>query len=89
MYLDCCGSKRNPLFMWILAILGMTRVTFGASSSPFLLAATMRHHLKKYEKKYPEEVKMLNECLYVDDLITGADNVKNTLKLSQRAKECQ
>ena len=65
----------------------MTRVPFGATASPFLLAATIRHHLKKYEEKYPEEVKVLDECLYVDDLITGADNEENALKLYQRAKE--
>lgn len=65
----------------------MTRVPFGATASPFLLAATIRHHLKKYQEKYPEEVKVLDECLYVDDLITGADDVKTALKLSQRAKE--
>lgn len=70
-----------------LATLRMTRVPFGASSSPFLLAATIRHHLKKYEKKYPDEIKMLDQCLYVDDLITGADNVETALKLSQTAKE--
>lgn len=70
-----------------LVIMRMTRVPFGASASPFLLAATIRHHLKKYEEKYPEEVKVLDECLYVDDFITGADDVENALKLSQRAKE--
>ena len=70
-----------------LAIMRMTRVPFGATASPFLLAATIRHHLKKYEEKYSEEVKVLDECLYVDDLITGADNEENALKLYQRAKE--
>lgn len=67
-----------------VAIMGMTHVPFGASASPFLLAAAIRHHLKKYEEKYPEEVKVLDECLYVDDFITGADNVESTFKLSQR-----
>lgn len=70
-----------------VVIMRMTRVPFGASASPFLLAATIRHHLKKYEERYPEEVKVLDECLYVDDFITGADDVENALKLSQRAKE--
>lgn len=44
-----------------VAIMRMTRVPFGASASPFLLAATIRHHLKKYEQKYPEEVKVLDD----------------------------
>ena len=70
-----------------LAILRMTRVPFGATSSRFLLAATIRHHLKKYKDKYPDEVKVLDECLYVDDFITGANDVESALKLYQRSKE--
>lgn len=62
----------------------MTHVPFGTSASQFLLAATIRHHLKKYEEKYPEEVKVLDECLYVDDF---ADNVESALKLSPGDKE--
>ena len=68
----------------------MARVPFGASDSPFLLAATIRQYLEKYEHRSPEVVKVLDECLYVDDFITGIDHVDNAIKLFQRAKElCQ
>lgn len=35
-----------------VVIMRMTHVPFGASASPFLLAATIKHHLKKYEHIY-------------------------------------
>ena len=52
-----------------VSILRMTRVPFGASPSPFLLAATIRYHLKKYQQMHPTVTSTLDKCLYVDDLI--------------------
>ena len=40
-------------------------VLFGATSSPFLLQATLTHHLDKSENCYAEQIK---ESLYVDNL---------------------
>lgn len=51
------------------------------------MAATIKHHLRKYEHIYPDEVKILDECLYVDDFITGAESDDKALKLCRRAKE--
>lgn len=52
-----------------VCVMRMTRVPFGATTSPFLLAATIRHHLEKHEAEYPNTVKALRERLYVDDLM--------------------
>lgn len=41
-----------------LRVLRMKRVVFGASPSPFLLAATFRKHLKQYETEQPEVVEI-------------------------------
>ncbi|GFW74375.1 uncharacterized protein TNCV_2412741 [Trichonephila clavipes] len=60
----------------------MTRVLFGVSSSPFLLAATIKHHLKRYVEKFPETCEMLNNSLYVDDLVSGRENVEQAFKTS-------
>ncbi|GFW72419.1 reverse transcriptase domain-containing protein [Trichonephila clavipes] len=60
----------------------MTRMLFGVSSSPFLLAATIKHHLKRYVEKFPETCEMLNNSLYVDDLISGRENVEQAFKTS-------
>lgn len=68
-------EKPSPSVEIKVCVMRMTRVPFGASPSPFLLAATIKHHLRKYENLYPNQVKKLNECLYVDDFITGAESV--------------
>ena len=44
-----------------VVIMRMTPVTFGASAIP-LLAAAIKHHLKKYEHIYPDDVKTLDAC---------------------------
>ena len=49
------------------------RVVFGLTCSPFLLAATIKHHAEKFKWLFPEEVRILNSELNVDDVISGAD----------------
>ena len=49
------------------------RVLFGAFLSPFLLGATLRHHLDK--KKDDWVAKDLKNSMYVDDVLSGASNV--------------
>jgi len=58
-----------------LRMLRMTRVVFGASSSPFLLAATIRKHLRQYEHEHPRVIEVLSSSLYVDDFISSANEV--------------
>ena len=38
---------------------------------PFLLNATIRHHLKRYEECDPEFVQKLRDLFYVDDFVGG------------------
>lgn len=66
-------------------VLKMNRVTFGVTSSPFILASTIKHHIKKYEKEFPDVVYMLNNFLYVDDVYYGADTDDEVFSLSSNA----
>ena len=51
-----------------------TRVVFGVSLSPFLLKATIRHHLEHYRESHPDLIQLLLYSFYVDDLTTGANS---------------
>ncbi|XP_064470081.1 uncharacterized protein LOC135384827 [Ornithodoros turicata] len=65
----------------------MTRVPFGAKSSPFLLAATIRHHLQSVETTYTPTASLLASHFYVDDLVVGLDTVEEALTLYHQARQ--
>ena len=66
--------------------LRFTRVTFGVNSSPFLLNATVQHHLHKYLQDDPHFVKTLLSSIYVDDLTFGAANDEEAYQLYTKSK---
>ncbi len=76
-------TKPNPEFR----VLRFTRVMFGVSSSPFLLNATIDHHLKSFSFAKPELVKTLVQSIYVDNVIAGATDEDSALQLYQESKE--
>ena len=53
-----------------------TRLIFGASSSPFLLNATIRKHGQSYEKIDEEFARIARKKSYVDDLNCGVNDVE-------------
>ncbi|GFT44616.1 integrase catalytic domain-containing protein [Trichonephila clavipes] len=69
-----------------LQVYRFNRVNFGVSSSPFLLAATIRHHIEKYQHEFPHTVELLDRNFYVDDLISGGNEFEEALQTSRRAK---
>ena len=54
-----------------------TRAIFGGGPSQFLLGATIAEHLKQYEEKQPKVVEEIRDSLYVDDIISGGDEISN------------
>ena len=64
-----------------------TRVLFGLAPSPFLLGGVLKYHLNRWAKKYPEEVERLRRSFYVDDLLTGGQNLQQTLERKKIAEE--
>ncbi|GFV91446.1 integrase catalytic domain-containing protein [Trichonephila clavipes] len=76
-----CVHKRPKLQVY-----RFNRVNFGVISSPFLLAATIRHHIEKYKHEFPDTVELLDRNFYVDDLISGGNEFEEALHTSRRAK---
>lgn len=52
-------------------VLKFTRVVFGVASSPFLLNATIQHHLEKYRASHSRLVSRLVGSTYIDDIALG------------------
>ncbi|GFX97252.1 integrase catalytic domain-containing protein [Trichonephila clavipes] len=76
-----CVHKRPKLQVY-----RFNRVNFGVSSSPFLLAVTIRHHIEKYKHEFPDTVELLDRNFCVDDLISGGNEFEEALQTSRRAK---
>ncbi|GBM12985.1 hypothetical protein AVEN_239702-1 [Araneus ventricosus] len=61
-------------------VLNFTRVLLGLRPSPYLLAATLKHHFEKYKEQYPHTFDLLNSSVYVDDLIGCRNDVPDALR---------
>ena len=72
-------------FLWKDRVMRFTRVPFGNRASPFLLCATIRHHLAQYPQSMV--VTELTENLYMDDWMSGCDSEALAQQMFHRAKE--
>ncbi|XP_064475828.1 uncharacterized protein LOC135389726 [Ornithodoros turicata] len=64
----------------------MTRVPFGTSASPFLLAATLQHHLQNTKGTDEDIAVTLASSFYVDDLLMGADTLDEARRITAGAQ---
>ncbi|GFS98512.1 integrase catalytic domain-containing protein [Trichonephila clavipes] len=78
--------KSNQTDPYKFQVYRFKRVMFGVNVSPFLLSATIKHHIENYREQYPAATEMLDTCLYVDDVISGADDISQALKVSKDAE---
>lgn len=84
-------EDRNVLwFLWVqdpleeppeLQVLRFPRVVFGVASSPFLLNATIQHHLELYRDPHPQLVNQLIRSTYVDNVVSGAEAIESAFQL--------
>ena len=77
-------------FLWVddirtstpdIQVLRFTRVAFGVASSPFLLNATVKYHIEKFLETKPNVALKLINCMYVNDVVCGANNENEALSL--------
>ena len=64
-----------------------TRVLFGLAPSPFLLGGVLESHLDAWAKEYQEEAERLRRSFYVDDLLTGSQDLQQTRARKKLAQE--
>ena len=64
----------------------MTRVTFGVTSSPYLAVKTLQTTGQDFGKEDPVAQWHILKSFYVDDLMAGADTIKEAIALYQRLK---
>ena len=63
-----------------------TRLIFGLRPSPAMLGAVITNHVQRYHDRYPKLVHSLDQSLYVDDLVTGADTIESGLSIYHTVK---
>ena len=84
-------------FLWVddvnkespeIKLIRFTRVVFGVNASPFILNATIRHHVNTCMLNENAFALEFLKSLYVDDFASGAKDVNNTFSLSKEIKLC-
>uniref|UniRef100_A0A915EEP5 Reverse transcriptase n=1 Tax=Ditylenchus dipsaci TaxID=166011 RepID=A0A915EEP5_9BILA len=88
-------DRDSTRFLWLkdyqkppspdnICIYRYTRVVFGVNASPFLLSATINHHLHNYPVPLAQEIE---ENTYVDNVFMPASTVEEALKKYTKSKE--
>ena len=82
-------------FLWVSNVEGenaetlvyrFCRVVFGLNASPFLLNATLRHHVSKFTEIDPKFVQKVLESFYVDDFVSGESDTEKAFDLFDKTK---
>ena len=65
----------------------MTRVTFGVSASSFVANMCVKQNALNLSHKYPLAAQSVQESFYVDDGLTGADDIQSAIQLQRELDE--
>ena len=90
-------SQRDYLrFLWLaniaddnpeIVIYRFCSVVFGLCCSPFIMNATLQHHVKQYEQVDPQFVKLMLNSFYCDDLSLSVNSLEEAVSVCLKAKE--
>ncbi|XP_062704021.1 uncharacterized protein LOC134286428 [Aedes albopictus] len=64
-----------------LQILELTTVTYGTASAPFLATRTLLQLARDESHRFPTASKVVEEDVYVDDVVSGADTIEQAEQL--------
>ena len=65
----------------------MTRITFGVSASSFAANMSVKQNAIDHAHDYPIATKAVEESFYVDDALTGADNIEEAICLQKQLQD--
>ena len=65
----------------------MTSVTFGVSASSFIAYMCIKQNAINLSQLYPLASKAVEESFYVDDGLTGSDDIPSAMKLQRELQE--
>ena len=92
-------SQRNYLrFLWVeniesdepeIVVLRFTSAVFGVICSPYLLNATIRHHLELYQETDPDFVENVRSSLYCDDYVSSFENETEAFEQYEKLKHAK
>ena len=78
-------DRKYQLILWRnsreekLQVFQLNTVTYGLSSAPFLAIRSLFYIADKYISSFPLVSKALRDDFYVDDILTGSNNVETLL----------
>ncbi|GFV65481.1 uncharacterized protein TNCV_1737181 [Trichonephila clavipes] len=85
-------NRKFLKFLWFpdncyenVKFMRMTRLPFGCKTSPFILSAAIKGHIRQFREDKSKSVEMLDTSLYVDDLYFGAKDIYEAYELSRDA----
>ena len=55
--------------------------------SPFILERTLKEHFNNYKSVYPELIENIRNDMYVDDLVSGGDILREIEVMKQKSIE--
>jgi len=63
-----------------------TKLMFGLRPSPAMLGSVISHHLSKYKSTNQTNTDIIQDSLYVDGLVCGANKIEKAFKIYQTGK---
>ena len=80
------------LFHWVdsletkkIEILRFKKLVFVLTQSPFILKGTLKKHFENYRESFKELIKIIENYMYVDDLVTGCNNLEEVKEIKQNS----
>ena len=62
-------------------------MVFGLTQSPFILEGTLKKHFKNYNQDYAKVIEVIENGMYVDDLVTGVESLDEVKKTKEKSIE--